>query len=115
MKQELFDELVASVREGGQILKGKVKPSRAFVVTPTSIKKLRKAYGLSQGDFAAVFGIKPATLKNWEQGRRKPEGAAKVLLQIAAQHPEAVWDTVRPLEAAASKPRAGMRDIEVAA
>lgn len=96
MKQELFDKLVASVREGGQILNGKIESSRTFVVRPANIKKLRRAYQLSQNDFAALLGISASTLQNWEQGRRHPEGAAKVLLQVAARHPEAVWDTVQP-------------------
>ena len=43
-----------------------------------------------------MIGISVKTLRNWEQGRRKPEGPARVLLQVAAKHPEAVWDTVRP-------------------
>jgi putative transcriptional regulator len=38
------------------------------------------------------MGISTATLRNWEQGRRKPEGAARVLLQVAAKHPDALLD-----------------------
>jgi DNA-binding transcriptional regulator YiaG len=38
------------------------------------------------------------TLRNWEQGRRAPEGRARVLPLVAAKHPEAVWDVVRPGE-----------------
>ncbi|MBI1880223.1 MAG: hypothetical protein HYR94_18715 [Chloroflexi bacterium] len=36
------------------------------------------------------------TLQNWEQGRRIPRGPARILLEVAAKHPEAVWDVVRP-------------------
>lgn len=96
MKNELFDELVASVREGGAILHGKQKPARAFVVDGPNIQRLRAAYQLSQNEFAALFGISVKTLRNWEQGRRTPEGPARVLLQVAAKHPDAVWDVVRP-------------------
>ena len=35
-----------------------------------------------------------ATLRNWEQGRRQPTGAARVLLRIAAKHPKAVLEAV---------------------
>ncbi len=103
MKEELFNELVASVREGGAILRGKRAPSRQFVVDGTDIKRVRENYRLSQRQFASLLGISVATLQNWEQGRREPKGAARVLLQIAAKHPEAVWDVVKP--AARSAPR----------
>jgi putative transcriptional regulator len=96
MKDELFNELVASVREGGAILRGEVEPRRAFIVSGPDIKHLRANYRLSQGQFAAMLGISVGTLRNWEQGRRIPEGPARVLLQVAAKHPEAVWDVVRP-------------------
>ncbi|MCC6298272.1 MAG: helix-turn-helix domain-containing protein [Anaerolineales bacterium] len=95
MKDKLFDELVASVREGGRILRGKAKPARAFVIEPPNVKKIRANYELSQNEFAALMGISVKTLRNWEQGRRAPEGAARVLLQIAAKHPEVIWDVVR--------------------
>lgn len=95
MKDELFDELVASVREGGAILRGRKKPARAFVVDGPDVKQIRSRYGLSQSEFAAMLGISVATLRNWEQGRRAPEGPARVLLQVAAKHPDAVWDVVQ--------------------
>ncbi len=96
MKDELFNELVASVREGGAILRGKTAPARAFVVEGPNVKQIRANYELSQNEFAALLGISVATLRNWEQGRRSPDGPARVLLQVAAKHPEAVWDVVRP-------------------
>jgi putative transcriptional regulator len=96
MKDELFRELEASVREGGEILRGETSPSRAFVMGHPDVKGLRDSFQLSQVDFAALLGISVKTLRNWEQGRRLPEGPARVLLQVAAKHPEAVWDTVRP-------------------
>jgi putative transcriptional regulator len=95
MKDELFTELVASVKEGGAILRGEQTGSRTFVINGANIKELRVSYELSQNEFAALLGISVKTLRNWEQGRRQPEGAAKVLLQVAAKHPEAVWDVVR--------------------
>ncbi len=99
MKEELFQELVTSAREGGAILRGKLAPSRKFVVAKTDVRRIRANYRLSQGQFAALLGISVATLQNWEQGRRAPKGAARVLLQVAAKHPETVWDVVKPLVA----------------
>jgi putative transcriptional regulator len=99
MKNELFDELVTSVREGGAILRGKSAPSRAFKIDAPNIKRIRAGYNLSQKEFATLLGISLATLRNWEQGRREPEGAAKILLQVAARHPDVVWDVVKPMAA----------------
>jgi len=50
--------------------------------------------GLSQSESADAFGISVATLRNWEQGRRQPTGAARVLLKVAAKHPKAVLEAV---------------------
>jgi putative transcriptional regulator len=44
----------------------------------------------SQSEFALMIGVSVATLQNWEQGRRKPEGPARALLQVALRNPEAV-------------------------
>ena len=51
------------------------------------IAALRGFIGLTQADFATAIGISIHTLRNWEQGRRKPEGPAVALLRIAARHP----------------------------
>lgn len=97
MKEKLFKELLASVREGGAILRGKVAPSRHFVVDGPNVKRIRENYNLSQGKFAALLGISVATLRNWEQGRRTPEGPGRILLQVAAKHPHVLLDVVRSL------------------
>lgn len=94
MNDELFDELVRSVREGGEILRGRKMPSRTFSIEEPDVAAIRGEYGLSQDQFAALLGISVRTLQNWEQGRRTPHGPAKVLLRVAARHPEAVLDTV---------------------
>ncbi len=55
---------------------------------------LRRFVGLSQARFAEALGISVHTLRNWEQGRRKPEGAAIALLRIAARHPKIVRENL---------------------
>jgi putative transcriptional regulator len=96
MNDELFTELVASVREGSKILHGDAEASRSFTVArcAVDVKAVREKYQLSQDEFAALLGISVNTLRNWEQGRRTPEGPARVLLLVAAKHPDAVWDVV---------------------
>ena len=96
MSDEVFAELLESVREGGAILRGEKEPTRTFVMETPDVKRIRDRYELSQTEFAALLGISVKTLQNWEQGRRSPHGAARVLLQVAAKHPEAVWDIVEP-------------------
>jgi putative transcriptional regulator len=97
MNDELFAELMASVTEAGQIQRGEVAPSRVFTreSEPLDVARIRERYQLSQTRFAALLGISVKTLRNWEQGRRAPVGPARVLLMVAARHPDAVWDVVR--------------------
>ncbi len=95
MKKELFDELLTSIQEGAKILREEAPAYRIFNFNALDIKRIRETYLLSQGQFAALLGISVRTLRNWEQGRRLPEGPARVLLQVVAKHPEAVLDSVR--------------------
>jgi putative transcriptional regulator len=95
MKRELFEELLESVKQGATIMKGKMKPSRSIVLPESEVKQIRERYGLSQSKFASLMGISVATLQNWEQGRRKPEGPSRILLRVAAEHPEAILDITR--------------------
>jgi putative transcriptional regulator len=94
MKNEDFQKLLESIREGGKIMKGLAKPSRVFSFPDPKVSRVRKRYRLSQSRFAAMMGISVNTLRNWEQGRRKPKGPARVLLNVVSKHPEAVLDTV---------------------
>ena len=55
--------------------------------TGEEIAALRRFIGMTQSDFAKAVEISVHTLRNWEQGRRKPEGPALALLRIAARHP----------------------------
>lgn len=96
MNDELFNELMESVREGGAILRGEIAPSRTFTIDAPDIRQIREGFSLSQSEFAAMLGISVKTLQNWEQGRRTPPGPARVLLQVAKRHPDAVRDVVRP-------------------
>lgn len=94
MKKELFNELLQSVKEAAAIERGVTRPSRQFEVkTANDIVRVRTKLGLPQIKFARLLGISENTLQNWEQGRRKPAGPAKVLLKIAAKHPKIVLES----------------------
>lgn len=103
MKDELFQELLESVREGGAIMRGEQEAARRFELAAPDVRRLREEAGFSQREFATLMGISPGTLRNWEQGRRQPEGAARVLLAVAAKHPKIVWGVVRPPSARIAK------------
>ena len=93
MKKALFEELLESVKQAKAMEKGELKPARVFRINPRAdIVRVRGKLGLSQLKFAAILGISADTLQDWEQGRRSPTGPAKVLLKIAAKHPEVLLD-----------------------
>lgn len=96
MKDELFQELLQSVREMKAIRSGREKPSRAFTIElPSDVARIRGQLGITQPLFARLLGISEKTLQNWEQGRRTPTGPAKVLLKLAARHPKLLLETVK--------------------
>ena len=115
MRKDLFDQLVESVKQMKAIEAGRLKPSRVTRMqdlvhggTP-DVAALRARFKLSQAKFAALLGISVSTLQNWEQNRRRPEGPAKVLLRVAAAHPEAL------LSVTTKTPKRGGRGKERAA
>ncbi len=64
-------------------------------VPDVDVRGVRTKMGLSQAQFAAKFGFPPATLRNWEQGRSRPDAPTRVLLAVIEKHPEAVEDVLR--------------------
>ena len=90
MKKKDFDTLTESIRQAGRIRRGDEKPSRVIEVTPPDIKAIRAQLGRSQAEFALMIGVSVGTLRNWEQGRRRPEGPARALLKVASVNPSAV-------------------------
>jgi putative transcriptional regulator len=66
------------------------KFARKTVIELSPIAETRHKVGLSQSQFAKTIGISVNTLKSWEQGQRKPSGAADVLLGLLDRHPELV-------------------------
>jgi DNA-binding transcriptional regulator YiaG len=58
------------------------------------VSALRRFVGLTQAQFAQAMGISVHTLRNWEQGRRHPDGPAIALLRIAARHPRIIRENL---------------------
>ena len=95
MKTMDFSALLKSIDEARAIRAGRRKPGRVIAVTPLEVKAIRKRLHVSQAKFAYLIGVSAATLRNWEQGRTQPEGAARALLKIAARRPDAVLEALR--------------------
>ena len=90
MRTKDFEKLVASVKQAGQIRRGRRKPGRVFDIRPTDVRAIRQKLGRSQAEFALMIGVSVSTLQNWEQGRRRPVGPAQALLRVAASNPKFV-------------------------
>lgn len=81
--EELGFKLLASVRQ--------MKAGQGAAVH-SPVAQARTVSGLSQTQFAALMGVSVRTLQEWEQGRRKPSGAARTLLAVAMRYPEVLRD-----------------------
>ena len=86
---------MTSIRQAGKIRRGEMKPGRVTELVARDVKAIRRRLGKSQSEFALMIGVSVATLQNWEQGRRKPRGAAHALLTVAARSPKAVSSALR--------------------
>jgi putative transcriptional regulator len=89
---KLGSRLIRAAREGRAIARGEARAGtyRVYVPEDIDVRKIRKSLKLSQTQFAAKFGLPASTIRDWEQHRRKPEGAARVLLQVIKKEPAAV-------------------------
>ena len=86
-------EIIEALQNAVAYAKGdhsKGRAHRILVPPRVNVKRVRRKLGMSQNDFAEQFGISAATLRNWEQGRRQPEGPARILLAIIDREPAVV-------------------------
>ena len=86
--RDIWQEVLDGVRE---VRAGKGKK---VSVTLPAAARVRKASGLSQSEFAEILGVSVRTLQDWEQGRRRPSGAAATLLRIAEKHPDLLREAI---------------------
>lgn len=94
MKDEHFQELVASVKQMGDYLKGKKVPGVKVTLHPKpasaqEVKNVRtKVLKVTQEQFALIIGEGVGAIRTWEQGVRNPGGAATKLIRYVKEHPE---------------------------
>ncbi len=96
MGKKAFESIAAGLREA--IAHARGAPTgvrvRRVRVPDVNVGTARGKLGLSQEDFAAAFGVSVGTVRNWEQGRRRPEGPARVLLTVINKAPRTVMDAL---------------------
>ena len=95
MRNADFKDLLRSLDEARAIKAGQRKPSRVIRFDPLEVKTVRRKLHVSQIQFARLIGVSAATLRNWEQGRTYPVGAARALLKVAAKRPGFVLEALR--------------------
>ncbi|MBB4284682.1 helix-turn-helix domain-containing protein [Roseospira goensis] len=91
-------KIIEGMREAVAYAQGRPVPVRETVVAvpaEVDVKALRERMGLTQQAFARCFGFSVGSVRNWEQGARRPEGPARVLLKVIEKRPEAVLEALR--------------------
>jgi putative transcriptional regulator len=91
---KLGQDLIRSAKEALAIARGEIEPARVVESENVDVATIRKRLGLSQARFAAKFGLSPATVRDWEQGRRRPDRTARTLLLVIEKNPRAVEDAL---------------------
>ncbi len=96
-------ELLEGMKNAITYARGQPVPGarETVVEVPTvDVRAIRKRLDLSQKSFAATFGFTLASVRNWEQGTRRPERAARILLELIDRHPDTVRQTIEELSQA---------------
>ncbi len=89
--------IVNGLRDVIAYAEGKKKPARVTTIIPTEVNvvAIRERLHLSQQEFADRYGFPIGTIRNWEQGRRTPEGAARLLLSLIESQPDIIDNLIR--------------------
>src|SRR6516164_9760959 len=92
MASEMFMGIKAGLEDALAYASGDKSRGRERLISikEPNVKAVREKLGLSQEEFAATFGVPLGTLRHWEQGLRRPEGAARVLLNVIDVRPDVV-------------------------
>lgn len=88
---EVYDSIMRGLAEAEAHLKGEDVPGLVVhIPAEIDVAAIRQTTGLSQSKFADWIGVSKRTVENWEQGRRVPQGPARVLLAIIRKEPDVV-------------------------
>ena len=99
---DISEELIASMQEAAAIMRGEMEPARVHLPPGSvDVRAIRERMGLSRPAFAEWFGLAVAAVRDWEQGLRRPDLAARTLLLVIARSPEVVAEAVAAAREAA--------------
>jgi putative transcriptional regulator len=92
MSKRAFNKIMQGIGGARAYLEGTADKRRYRVHVPerVNVKRIRQRLGLSQEAFAQTYGFALSAVRDWEQGRRKPERSARILLRVVEKEPEAV-------------------------
>ena len=94
-------ELIASMQEAAGIVQGEKDAARVHLPPGVvNVRAIRERLGLTRPAFAQRFGLAVTAVRDWEQGLRRPDPAARVLLMVIARSPEIVAQAVAEANAA---------------
>jgi len=96
-RKSIGSELIESMEEALAIVQGKVKPARVTAFKPSvalEIRKIRLGTGLSRAEFCRRYALDVRAMQDWEQGRRRPDRAARAYLTVIARRPKAVEEAL---------------------
>jgi len=85
-----FESIKQGLTEAIAFARGDRQEAVVHELSPLDVKAIRSMVGMTQQEFASAFGISVGTLRHWERGDRKPQGPARVLLNVVAKEPQAV-------------------------
>ena len=91
----VYKSIIQGLTEAGEYQQGKINARKTkLTIRPVGtfnnedIKRIRQKTGLSQLMFAGSLGVSPKTVEAWENGRNRPEGASRRLLEIVRDDPD---------------------------
>jgi putative transcriptional regulator len=97
MSGTVADSIRRGLEEAVACARGEADESRYRVHLPerVDVRAIRTRLGMTQEQFAAIFGFSVNTLRRWEQGKRQPEGPTRAYLLVIESDPEAVRKALR--------------------
>ena len=95
MKDEMFDELIESMKQSVAIRRGEISPSRVTSYSIPDVKAIRTKFGMKQNEFAQAVGVSPSLVQSWEQHKRIPNGSNLKMLRVIEKNPDVLQMLIR--------------------
>ena len=92
-----MNRIVNSMKEALAIAHGELPEQeyRVHIPAQVDVKSIRRSMGMSQASFSARFGLSLHSLRNWEQGKRQPDPAARAYLRVIEKAPKVVMEALQ--------------------